>query len=105
MQSSTVIPMPSGDKDFEEKCVVLFCGLLEDPNVKTVGARGSAQQGLDLLGARKRDPAQPVGVQCKLKTKGGRLRGHFLEEALLRPSGAATGRQKARRRRRGAAGQ
>ena len=65
--------MPSGDKDFEEKCVVLFCGLLDDPNVKTVGARGSAQQGLDLLGARKRDPSQPVGVQCKLKTKGGRL--------------------------------
>lgn len=73
VQSSTVIPMPSGDKDFEEKCVVLFCGLLDDPNVKTVGARGSAQQGLDLLGARKRDPAHPVGVQCKLKTKGGRL--------------------------------
>jgi hypothetical protein len=61
MESSTVIPMPAGDKDFEEKCVFLFCGLLEDPNVKTVGTRGSARMGLDLLGARARSrPAHLV---------------------------------------------
>ena len=73
MLSSTVVPMPANDKDFEEKCVVLFCGLLGDPNVKTVGSRGLGQHGLDLLGARARDPNQPVGVQCKLRTKGDRL--------------------------------
>lgn len=32
---------------------------------------GKKQWGLDLLGDR--DPVQPVGVQCKLKTKGGKL--------------------------------
>lgn len=73
MLSSTVVPMPANDKDFEEKCVVLFCGLLGDPNVKTVGSRGLGQHGLDLLGARARDPNQLVGVQCKLRTKGDRL--------------------------------
>ncbi|AYG95616.1 hypothetical protein D8I30_10815 [Brevundimonas naejangsanensis] len=73
MLSSTIIPMPANDKDFEEKCVVLFAGLLGDPNVKTYGARGQGQSGLDLIGRRARDPMQPVGVQCKLKTKGGRL--------------------------------
>jgi tetratricopeptide (TPR) repeat protein len=73
MLSSTIIPIPAGDKDFEEKCVVLFASLLNDPNVKTVGTRGQGQQGLDLIGTRDRDPDQPVGVQCKLKTKGGRL--------------------------------
>jgi hypothetical protein len=64
MLSSTIIPLPASDKDFEEKCVVLFAGLLNDPNVKTVGTKGQGQQGLDLLGARDRDPDQPVGVQC-----------------------------------------
>jgi tetratricopeptide (TPR) repeat protein len=73
MLSSTIIPTPANDKDFEEKCVPLFAGLLNDRNVKTLGARGQNQWGLDLLGARDRDPAQPVGVQCKLKTKGGKL--------------------------------
>ncbi len=73
MLSSTIISMPANDRDFEEKCVVLFCGLLQDPNVKTVGTRGQDQKGLDLLGRLNRDPAQPVGVQCKLRTKGDRL--------------------------------
>lgn len=73
MLSSTIIPMPSNDKDFEEKCVPLFAGLLGDPNVKTFGARGMKQSGIDLIGTRDRDPAQPVGIQCKLKTKSDKL--------------------------------
>jgi len=73
MPSSTIIPMPANDRDFEEHCAVLFAGLLKDPNVKTFGTRGQAQSGLDILGRRHRDPLQPVGVQCKLKTKGDRL--------------------------------
>ncbi|MDO8379631.1 hypothetical protein [Phenylobacterium sp.] len=73
MLSSTIIPTPAGDRDFEEKCVVLFAGLLNDPNVKTVGTKGQGQQGLDLLGTRDRDPDQPIGIQCKLRTKGTRL--------------------------------
>lgn len=80
MLSSTIIPMPANDKDFEEKCVVLFSGLLGDPNVKTYGARGQGQSGLDLIGRRGRDPMQPVGVQCKLKTKGGRLTGKEIRD-------------------------
>lgn len=73
MLSSTIIGMPANERDFEEKCVVLFCGLLRDPNVKTVGTRGQGQKGLDLLGRLDRDPAQPVGVQCKLRTKSDKL--------------------------------
>ncbi len=73
MLSSTIIPMPANEKDFEEKCVPLFAGILADRNVKTYGSRGQDQSGIDLIGRRDRDPAQPVGVQCKLKTKGGKL--------------------------------
>ncbi len=73
MASSTIIPVPANERDFEENCVPLFAGHLNDPNVKTVGSRGHAQQGLDLIGARDRDPNQPAGVQCKLRTKGDKL--------------------------------
>lgn len=71
--SSAIIPIPANERDFEEKCAVLFRDLLQDPNLKTVGSRGQGQRGLDLLGARNRDPRRPVGVQCKLKTKQNRL--------------------------------
>lgn len=51
----------------------LFCGVLNDPNVKLVGTRGKAQSGIDLTGRRDRDPTQLVGIQCKLITRGGKL--------------------------------
>lgn len=73
MLSSTIIPIPANDKDFEQKCVPLFAALLKDPNVKTVGVSGQGQKGLDLIGRRDRDPRQPVGIQCKLRTKGDKL--------------------------------
>lgn len=73
MPSSTIIKMPSDDKAFEENCVPLFCGVLNDPNVKLVGTRGKAQSGIDLTGRRDRDPTQLVGIQCKLITRGGKL--------------------------------
>ena len=73
MPSSTIIKIPSDDKTFEENCVPLFCGVLNDPNVKLVGTRGKAQSGIDLTGKRDRDPTQLVGIRCKLITRGGRL--------------------------------
>jgi cellulose synthase operon protein C len=73
MASSNVITMPRGDTDFEEKCVPLFAGHVGDPNFKRVATSGKNQGGIDLIGARDRDPHQPVGVQCKLKTKGDKL--------------------------------
>ncbi|MEH6759212.1 MAG: tetratricopeptide repeat protein [Parasphingorhabdus sp.] len=73
MPASNIIGIPSDDKDFEENCVILFAGLLSDPNVKLVGTRGKAQSGLDITGRRDRDPNQPVGIQCKLITRGGKL--------------------------------
>jgi Flp pilus assembly protein TadD len=73
MSSSTIISIPSDEKEFEENCLPLFCGLLNDPNVKLVGTRGKGQSGIDLTGRRDRDPAQPVGIQCKLVTRGGKL--------------------------------
>lgn len=73
MSSSTVIGIPTDDKVFERNCVPLFAGLINDPNVKLLGTRGKRQFGLDLLGRRDRDPAQPVGIQCKLITRGGKI--------------------------------
>ncbi len=73
MSANNVIGMPANDTDFEEKCVPLFAGIVRDPNFKRVATRGKNQQGIDLIGARDRDAHQPVGVQCKLKTKGDKL--------------------------------
>ncbi|HLZ75660.1 PIN domain-containing protein [Phenylobacterium sp.] len=73
MYSTAIIPMPANARDFEVKCAVLFCGLIGDPNLKTFGTSGQRQKGLDLLGKRDRDPDQPVGVQCKLRTTGQKL--------------------------------
>ncbi|WP_310888979.1 tetratricopeptide repeat protein [Gluconacetobacter dulcium] len=73
MASSTIINIPTDDKVFESNCVPLFAGLLNDPNVKLLGTRGKRQFGLDLIGRRNRDPGQPVGIQCKLITRGAKL--------------------------------
>ncbi|MDP1616675.1 hypothetical protein [Phenylobacterium sp.] len=73
MTSSTKIPIPLEGKDFERKCVPLFAGLLADPNAKMVGTNGQGQKGLDILARRDRDPHRPVGVQCKLRTRGDKL--------------------------------
>ena len=73
MASSNIIGIPTDEKVFEENCIPLFAGLLNDPNVKLVGTRGKKQWGLDLIGKRGRDPRQPVGIQCKLITRGGKL--------------------------------
>ncbi|MCP1203725.1 PIN domain-containing protein [Acetobacter oryzoeni] len=73
MASSTIINIPTDDKVFESNCIQLFAGLLNDPNVKFVGTRGKKQFGLDLIGKRDRDPGQPVGIQCKLVTRGAKL--------------------------------
>ncbi|KXV79963.1 hypothetical protein AD953_00505, partial [Acetobacter malorum] len=74
MASSTIINIPTDDKVFESNCIPLFAGLLNDPNVKPVGTRGKKQFGLDLIGKRDRNPRQPVGIQCKLITRGAKLR-------------------------------
>lgn len=79
MGSSTIINIPTDDKVFESNCVPLFSGLLNDPNVKLLGTRGKKQFGLDLIGRRDRDPGQPVGIQCKLITRGAKL-----SEAIIR---------------------
>lgn len=73
MSSSTIIGIPTDDKVFESNCVPLFAGILGDPNVKLLGTSGKAQFGLDLIGRRDRNPAQPVGIQCKLITRGAKL--------------------------------
>jgi tetratricopeptide (TPR) repeat protein len=73
LSSSTIIGIPTDDKVFESNCVPLFAGILGDPNVKLLGTRGKKQYGLDLIGRRDRNPAQPVGIQCKLITRGAKL--------------------------------
>jgi hypothetical protein len=74
MSSNNIIGIPSDDTDFEEKCVPLFAGIVNDSNFKRVATSGKNQQGIDLIGARDGDPHRPVGVQCKLKTKGDKLK-------------------------------
>lgn len=73
MGSSTIINIPTDDKVFESNCIPLFAGLLNDPNVKLLGTRGKKQFGLDLIGRRNRDAGRPVGIQCKLITRGAKL--------------------------------
>lgn len=73
MGSSTIINIPTDEKVFESNCIPLFAGLLNDPNVKPLGTRGKKQFGLDLIGRRDRDAARPVGIQCKLITRGAKL--------------------------------
>src|SRR4051812_46419461 len=73
MATSNILSFPADEKAFEEQCIPLFAGLLKDPNVKLVGTRGMKQRGLDLIGRRNRDPNQPVGIQCKLITRGAKL--------------------------------
>lgn len=70
---STQIRKPSNETEFEKNCVVLFRELLNDPNVKRLGTRGQRQYGVDIIGKRNRDPKQPIGIQCKLKSDGSKL--------------------------------
>jgi hypothetical protein len=65
----TQIRKPSNETEFEKNCVILFCELLRDPNVKRLGTRGQRQHGVDLVGHRDRDPKAIVGIQCKLKSE------------------------------------
>jgi cellulose synthase operon protein C len=65
--AATQIPKPRDEQAFERASVVLFKGLLNDPNVQTNGRRGQGQKGVDIFGFRNQDAAHPVGVQCKLK--------------------------------------
>lgn len=73
MASSNTIGTPENESEFERRCCILFGDLIDDPNIKRVATRGKSQGGFDLLGTRNGDPDRPVGVQCKNKTKGGKL--------------------------------
>lgn len=73
MTTQSVIPIPADEAIFEQNIAVLFRSILGDPNVKRVAKRGKVQKGIDVVGKRDRDPAQPVGIQCKLRTTGRKL--------------------------------
>lgn len=71
--AASQIPKPADEQAFERASVVLWQGLLGDPNVQRVGRRGQAQNGVDLVGCRNGDPEHLVGIQCKLKGDGKQL--------------------------------
>lgn len=71
--AATQIPKPADEQAFERASIVLWRGLLKDPNVQRNGRRGQRQNGVDLFGIRDDDPERHVGIQCKLKSDG-----HFL---------------------------
>ncbi|WP_298125225.1 hypothetical protein [Brevundimonas sp.] len=71
--AASQIPKPSDEQAFERQCVVLWRGILGDPNVKRVGRRGQSQDGVDVVGRRNRVADHLVGVQCKLKGPNKRL--------------------------------
>lgn len=77
--AATQIPKPSDEQAFERASIVLWRGLLSDPNVQRNGRRGQRQNGVDLFGLRDRDPERHVGIQCKLKGDG-----HALTEDEVR---------------------
>lgn len=68
--AATQIPKPADEQAFERASIVLWRGLLGDPNVQRNGRRGQRQNGVDLFGVRNGDPAHHVGIQCKLKGDG-----------------------------------
>lgn len=68
--AATQIPKPADEQAFERASIVLWRGLLADPNVQRNGRRGQRQNGVDLFGVRNQDPAYVVGIQCKLKSDG-----------------------------------
>ena len=71
--AATQIPKPTDEQAFERASLVLWRGLLCDPNVQRNGRRGQGQNGVDLFGVRNGDPAHVVGIQCKLKGDGREL--------------------------------
>lgn len=73
MQNTSRIQPPADEQDFERACVVLFRGLLKDPNTERIGRRGQGQDGVDIYGLRNEDPRRPVGIQCKAKGLGKQL--------------------------------
>jgi tetratricopeptide (TPR) repeat protein len=77
--AATQIPKPADEQAFERASIVLWRGLLNDPNVQRNGRRGQRQNGVDLFGLRDRDPEHHVGIQCKLKSDG-----HALSEDEVR---------------------
>lgn len=77
--AATQIPKPADEQAFERVSIVLWRGLLKDPNVQRNGRRGQRQNGVDLFGLRKADPGHHVGIQCKLKSEG-----HVLTEDEVR---------------------
>ncbi|WP_108462916.1 tetratricopeptide repeat protein [Devosia naphthalenivorans] len=82
--ASTQIPKPADEQAFERACVVLWSGLLKDPNVERVGRRGQEQHGVDLFGYRKEDTARTVGIQCKLKGPGKKLTANEVREEVAK---------------------
>lgn len=77
--AATQIPKPADEQAFERASIVLWRGLLNDPNVQRNGRRGQRQNGVDLFGLRAGDPEHHVGIQCKLKSDG-----HALTEDEVR---------------------
>lgn len=77
--AATQIPKPADEQAFERASIVLWRGLLNDPNVQRNGRRGQRQNGVDLFGIRNGDPTHHVGIQCKLKSDG-----HVLSESEIR---------------------
>ncbi|MCC8972684.1 PIN domain-containing protein [Bradyrhizobium brasilense] len=68
--AATQIPKPADEQAFERASLVLWRGLLGDPNVQRNGRRGQRQNGVDLFGVRNGDAGHYVGIQCKLKSEG-----------------------------------
>lgn len=70
MTTSALIPIPSDETSFEDKCVILARDEFKDPNASTFAEKGYKQYGIDILAYRDQDPKKIIGIQCKLKTKG-----------------------------------
>jgi tetratricopeptide (TPR) repeat protein len=88
--AATQIPKPADEQAFERCSIVLWRGLLKDPNVQRNGRRGQRQNGVDLFGLRGGDAAHHVGIQCKLKGDGqvltdGEVRNEVVKALTFKP--------------------
>ena len=80
--SATQISKPRDEQEFERCNLVLWRCILKDETTHLYGRRGQRQHGVDILGCRNANPANLVGVQCKLKAEGKRLRDEEVRQEI-----------------------
>lgn len=66
-------PLPRNYQGFESLCLRLFREHWKVSDLKTYAGPGRQQSGVDLIGCKRTDEGEIIGVQCKLRSRGKKL--------------------------------